>query len=597
MADSTDTQASFFARLKQHHLYSVVVVYAVVAGFLIQLASRVLPAFGWSRAFPAVIIILLVGFPVAVVLAWMLVKPKNPDKYTRWQKAHWKFGASLSVIVVAAAVISGFYAWRWDQRHAARLVAEQAAVEAATHPAAPAFNPPADTLVVLPFTDFNGDPKYQYFSDGITEELTNALGQNAALTVIAWDTASHYRDSHDSPHTIGKTLNVANLLHGSIQREGEAVRVIAELVNTRTGTQIWSAHYDDSLVNIFAVQDKISAAIAQALQLKFASLGVAHTVNPEAHDLVLKARALMHSAVSAAPLEQARTLLEQAVAIAPDYADAHAALAGTLLSLTQYTTLPLKDALPRVREGANRALALDPRNVEALVQLANVDAMQGRIAAAKAGYERALAIDPSNVAAHVDFGNVLPLKQSLAQELEAVQLDPDYAVEQNNLAASYLDLGEYQRALAPWQVVMRLDPHSADNALGLALTYALLHRNEDAVKAFDLARPDSELGKALIAAGRLSYQSVIDPKLHARALAAVDALHKRPDLDPTSMSDLIQLYLALGANGTALEMLPKMCVAQPFGCNDLSINPLYVPLRGDPHFETLVKKYNTVSKS
>ncbi|MBU6420900.1 MAG: hypothetical protein KGL98_10730 [Gammaproteobacteria bacterium] len=264
--------------------------------------------------------------------------------------------------------------------------------------------------------------------------------------------------------------------------------------------------------------------------------------------------------------------------------------------MTQYTTLSLKDTLPKVRAEANKALVLDPRNVDAMVVLANADASEGKIAAAKAGYERALAIDPSNVVAHVDYANVLPLKESLAQTLEAVQLDPDYSIEQNNLAATYMDLGEYQLALAPWQAVMRLDPKSADSALSLALTYALLHRNEDAVKAFDLAKPDTPLAKALVAAGRLTYQSVLDPKLHARALRAVDKLRKRPDLDPTSTSDLIQLYLALGENHTALKLLPQNCAAQPFGCNDLSINPMYLPLRGDPHFKALVQKYDTVSK-
>lgn len=595
MADATDSQPSFFARLKQHHLYGVVVAYAVVAGFLIQLASRVLPAFGWGGALPAFIIILTAGFPVALVLAWTLVKPKDPAKYTRWQKLHWKLNASVSLVVIAAAVISSLYAWRLDQRYAARALAARAA-RLTPNATLSSFNPPADTLVVLPLTYLGGDQSQRYFSDGITEELTNVLGQTTGLRVIAWDTAAHYRDSRHNATDIGKALNVANVLSGRIMRQGDTVRVIVELVNTITGYQTWSAHYDDSLANVFQVQDTICQAIAQALQVKFASLGAAHPVNPEAHDLVLKAHALMNAASTAPPIEQAVKLLEQAIALDPSYAEAHAQLANAWFALTQYTTLSLKDALPKVRAEANKALILDPRNVKALVVLANADASEGKIAAAKAGYERALAIDPSNVAAHVDYANVLPLKQSLAQTLEAVQLDPEYGIEQNNLAATYMDLGEYQLALAPWQAVMRLDPKSADSALSLALTYALLHRNEEAVKAFDLAKPDTPLAKALVAAGRLTYQSVLDPKLRARALRAVDKLRKRPDLDPTSTSDLIQLYLALGQNHTALQLLPQNCAAQPFGCNDLSINPMYLPLRNEPRFKALVQKYDTVSK-
>lgn len=596
MADSSDNQPSFFARLKQHHLYGVVVVYAVVAGFLIQLAGRALPAFGWGGAFPAVIIILLAGFPITVALAWTLIKPKDPAKYTKWQKLHWKLHAGLSVIVIAAAVVSGVLAWHLDQRRETRLAAEQLAAQTAAHLATPDFNPPADTLVVLPFTNLDNNPKQQYFSDGITEELTSALGQNAALRVIAWDTASRFRNTQQTANEVGRSLNVANLLHGSIERDNRMVRVIAELVDTRNGTELWSAHYDDSLANVFQVQDRITQAIAGALKVKFASLGQAPPVNPQAHDLVLQARALMDKAKTAAPFEQARKLLDKAIALDPDYADAHSGLARAWLELTQYSTLPLKQALPNVREEANKALALDPHNANALVELGNANSEGNQKVKAIAEFQRALEIDPSNVTAHLDYGTVLPLKQAQAQELEAVQLDPDNAAAQYDLVTFDLELGEYQQALAPALAQIKLAPHSADNVFLLALNYSLLRRNEEAVNAFDLAQPDTPLAKALVAAGRLTYQSVLDTKLHMPALATVNALRKRSDLDPTSTYDVIQLYLLLGEKNTALDMLPKLCASEPGFCNDLSVYPLFLPLRADPRFQQLVRKYDTVSK-
>lgn len=133
------------------------------------------------------------------------------------------------------------------------------------------------------------------------------------------------------------------------------------------------------MANSFQVQDKISAAIESALQVKFASLGAARPVNPQAYDLVLKARALMITGKTAAPFEQARTLLQQAIVLDPDYPAAHSGLAGVWYSLTEYSTLPLKDALPKLREEANKALALDPRDARALVVLANADVLEGRI--------------------------------------------------------------------------------------------------------------------------------------------------------------------------------------------------------------------------
>jgi tetratricopeptide (TPR) repeat protein len=252
--------------------------------------------------------------------------------------------------------------------------------------------------------------------------------------------------------------------------------------------------------------------------------------------------------------------------------------------------------LPKARAEANRALALETDSVTAIIALANADASEGKRAEARAGFRRAIELDPSNARAHLGYALMLPLKQSLAETLEAVQLDPVNAAAQNDLAIGYLDLGEYAQALPPLQALLRLDPHSADSAFLLALTYAMLHRNAEAVQAFDLAQPETPLAKALIAAGRLSYESVLDPARHAQALAAVAALGRRTDLDPVSLADVIQLDLVLGDKPSALARLPGLCASASVICADLSVNPIFLPLRGDPTFEALVKQFDTVSK-
>ncbi|HKZ11735.1 MAG TPA: tetratricopeptide repeat protein [Rhodanobacteraceae bacterium] len=585
---------SFFAELKRRNVLRAGVLYAGAAWALSQGIAQLGPLFdapNWAmRAF---VIACVIGFPFWVAFAWFYeftpqgikreseIASNTSITHSTARKLDF---AIIGVMAIAIALLASGY-----------FVRRTAPATAAASPAKP-FNPPAGTLVVLPFTNLDSDAKQQYFSDGITEELTNALGQNTGLRVIAWDTASKYRDARQSAADIGKALDVANVLTGKILRQGDSVRVIVELVSAASGYQVWSDHYDDSAANVFQVQDKISAAIADALKVKLAALRPAPTVNPQAHDLVLQAHALIETARTAAPIEQARALLEQAIALDPGYADAHAKLAGAWLDLTQYSTLTLKDALPKARAEANQALALDPRNVTALLVLGNDDGAEHKIAQARAKFERALALDPSDADAHISYGNALPTKQALAQNLEAVQLDPRNATAQNNLAGNYLDLGDYVQALPPALALMKLTPHSADSALGLALIYSLLHRPEDAVKAFDLAQPDTPLAKALVAAGRLTYQSVLDPKLHAQALAAVDALRKRFDLDPLSMGDVTQLDLALGRNDTVLELLPKICAAMPVGCTTLSVYPGWLPLRGKPAFQALVKKYDTVSQ-
>ena len=584
---------NFFAELGRRHVWRAAVLYGGAVWALSQGIAQLTPALGLpDYATRWFLIAAAIGFPFWLVFAWYYeftpqgfkreseVTEDSPNRQAVARKLNF---AIIGVLIVAVALLaSGYFVKRGTP-----VAAEAASAK---------FDPPADTLVVLPFANLGGDPKQQYFSDGITEELTNALGQNTGLRVIAWDTASKFRDSKQSAADIGKQLDVANVLTGKILRQANEVRVIVELVNAANGYQVWANHYDDSLSNIFQVQDKISASIADALKVKFAAARVAQTVNPEAHDLVLQAKALMDRTHSAAPLEHARTLLERAVALDPGYAEAHAQLAGAWFDLTQYSTLSLQDALPKVREEISRALTLDPNNVLALIELANVDATEGDFTKAKSEYQRAIGLDPSSANAHLDYGTVLPLKEGQTEVLKAVQLDPDNITAQNNLAQNYLDLGQYAQALPHIQAVSRLDPHSPDNAFTLAQVYGLLHRNKDAVKAFDLVTPDTELGKAIVAAGRLTYQSVLNPKLRMQALAAVETLRKRPDLDPFSLGDVIQLYLVLGENHAGLDLLHDLCAGIPVACNDLSVNPVWLPLRGDPRFEALEKKYDTTSQ-
>lgn len=609
----------FFEELQRRHVWRIAVGYAVAAWLLVQIATQVFPFFNipnWSVRL--IVVVLAIGFPVAVALAWVYeITPEgvrrtapadSPD--ARPEYASRQIGRKLNAVIIVVLVLAvALLGWRLLVLRHAGTASETTAVAprapatgetaaAATGssvPATPAaFKPPADTLVVLPFVNLDKNPEQQYFSDGITEELTNALGQNTTLRVIAWDTASKYRDSKQSATDIGKALNVANVLTGKILRQGNAVRVIVELVNAATGYQTWSSHYDDSLSNIFQVQDKITASISDALKVKFAATRAASTVDPQAHDLVLKGLADMNGR-SAGGYERARRFFEQAIAIDAGYAAAHAALARTLIDLTQYSTLSLQEALPQARAEARKALSLDPNNVDAIVALANADLIDGDDAGARAGYERAIKLDPSNAIARLNYGVLLPPAQALAQNLKAVQLDPRQAVAQNNLASTYLDLGDYTKALPVSEALSRMSP-SPDTAFGLAQNYALLHRDTDAVKAFDLAQPTTELARQLVAVGKLTYQSVLDPKLRPRARAALDALRKRSDLDPTSLADLLQVYLVLGEKDTALDLLDKLIALTPQSYSDLSVNPVFIPLRGDPRFEAMVKKYDTSSQ-
>ncbi len=577
----------FFARLMEHKLVQWTLGYVAVSFALIPVLDIIASRFGWSQTTVRCLIIALgTGFFLMLVIAWYHGERGEP-RITRTEHA------LLAILVV----LGGLAMWRIGPSHAVALAAIRKVTtgpEVTTSPAiSAAFAPPPDSLVVLPFANLGNDPKQRYFSDGITEELTNALGQNTALRVIAWDTASKFRDTEQTASEMGKTLNVANLLHGSIEREGDQVRVTAELVNTITGYQVWSQHYDDSLKNIFAVQDHISEAIADALQVKFAGAQAVPTTSPQAHEFYLKGLAAVDSA-TAATVEAALKDFQQAIALDPHYADAWAELASTYIVLTDVSTLLLKEALPKARAAAKKALALDPHNVNALVALGVSDVSDNRIAQAKAEFQQALALDPSNAKAHVAYGLVLPLKLALAQELAGASLDPQSASAWANISAANLDLGDWPQMLAASQALIKLSPHDTDAAFYLAFAYAQLNRVQDAAAAFDQVKPATALDQQLVDAGRLTYQSLLKPALRPQAMAALDKL-RRAKLSPSSHGDLMQLYLALDDTEPVLQMLPGNCANDPFSCIDLAISPLWQPLHGNPRFEKLAKQYTTLT--
>src|SRR5574337_553705 len=320
----TGETSSFLTRLKQHHIYRVAVAYGTAIAVLIQVVARAFPYFGWAAAVPAVIIVLIAGFPVVLVLAWLLVKPADPASQTAWQRRHWKLSAIVMPIVIAAVVVSGLYAFRYAERHAARMVAATSASEN-TYAPSPATVIPAKSIAVLPFENLSGEPNQKYFSDGVTEEILNALAQIPDLKVAGRTSAFQFNSQGGDLRKIGEILGVANVLVGSVQKAGDEVRINVQLVDTRTGYQRWSEKYDRKLTNIFAVEDEISNVIANRLRVHLAgsagqAQGAQKSVNPRAHDFYLRGLSLL--AARGPGLREAVAAFQSAVQTDPNYADA-----------------------------------------------------------------------------------------------------------------------------------------------------------------------------------------------------------------------------------------------------------------------------------
>lgn len=588
---------SFFAELKRRNVLRAAVLYVGAAWALAQGISQLAPALELpDSATRWFLVAAMIGFPFWIGFQWFYeitskgIRRESEiegDVRARHSRARALDVAIIAVLTVAVVLLASGYV-------VGRRIPSEAQPGSIASFKTEAFAPPSDSLVVLPFKNLGGDPKQQYFSDGITQELTSALSQNPVLRVIAWETASTVRDPNLTASEVGRKLNVADVLYGSILREGDQVRITAELVNTVSGYDLWSAHYDGSFAQIFNVQDQVSKAIAHALEIKFAQPDLpGGVVDAQAHELVLKGRALMESA-TATSLAAAQNYFEQAIAIDPNYSAAHALLSHVLLGLTERSDVRLEPTLPRAHVEAETAITLDPHNADGWVALGNADASSIPLDVAKvrADYEKALVLDPGDAGAHLDYGLVLSPREEIAEEREATQLDPANETAWINLAAAAQDAGDWTQEIEAALALVKLDPEDVDSAFYLAFAYQNVHQYENMVTAFDAVRPATPLDREQVAAGKLTYRALSDTKLRSQALTVIDALATH-QANTDVAGNLLQMYLALGETKPALDLLESYCPADPVACGSLAANPVYRALHGNSRFKSLVRDYAT----
>ncbi|MHB8448635.1 MAG: hypothetical protein ACYC9P_12005, partial [Rudaea sp.] len=300
----------FIARLKQRKLVQWALAYVAAAFALIQVLDVVGQRFGWPDTLERVLIlVLMLGFFVTLVLAW----------YHGERGAQRVSGTELLILALLLAIGGGLL-WR---------AAKQGVQSSMTGTAkAVAMAAPGKSIAVLPFVNMSGDAKNDYFSDGITEEILDALAQLPNLKVAARTSAFAFKGKAEDLRKVGEVLDVATVLEGSVQTSGDEVRITAQLIDTRSGYHLWSEKYDRKLTSIFAVEDEISKSIADKLQVQLAggngqSLVAQKAIDSRAHDFYLRGLTLL----AARSVAEAVDAFQQAVAIDPDYAQGWAALA------------------------------------------------------------------------------------------------------------------------------------------------------------------------------------------------------------------------------------------------------------------------------
>ncbi|MEO5836547.1 MAG: hypothetical protein ABIQ20_07650 [Thermomonas sp.] len=410
---------SLIDELKRRKVFKVGAAYLVVAWLAVQAASIGFPAFDappWTlRVF---ILVSLLGFPLALVMAWIFdATPEGMKLDTR--------GAGRTRVFAAAAVLIALaFGWYFYGQPSFRKG------DVATPVAAR-----SNSIAVLPFANMSGKPDQEYFSDGMTEELLNVLAKVPQLQVVARTSVFQFKGKGGDVREIGRKLGVSHIVEGSVRRDGQQVRITAQLIRVADGFHVWSETYDRKLESVFAVQDEIAERIGDALKLSLgvdAQVAARTSIDPIAYDEYLKGRSLLRSRKD---LQAAIEHFKAAVAKAPEFSAAWSSL--SLAHDVSYWWVKQNQEqtaaeLAKAAVAAERAAALDPNLAAGEHALANVARAQFKYVDAERHYLRAMQLDPSYPDAREDYSELLyevgRLQDSKSAALQLVALDPYFGV-------------------------------------------------------------------------------------------------------------------------------------------------------------------------
>jgi adenylate cyclase len=444
----------------------------------------------------------------------------------------------------------------------------------------------AASLAVVPFANRSPDLDSEYFADGLTEELIGSLGRLEQLRVAGRASSFALKGRNVDAREVGEKLAVSTVLEGSVRKTGERVRVTAQLVDARSGYQLWSETYDRESADIFAVQEEIARAVGEALDLRLPRgmesfrLG-ARPPDLEAYELYLRGRHAWRSRTKEG-LELAVDLFQQAIARDPNFAEAHAGLADAYIALTAYGYRSREETLTRAREAVERALALQPLLVEALASRGYLRGRDTR--SALADFRRAIQLNPSYPIAHHWYALTLVLlgrlSEALPQHQRAIELDPLAPTPHSAYATSLLLSGDLDGAEEMARRASELAPELFSPPAVLSRVYAAQGRGAEALQAAERA--------AALAPENSSTQANL-ARVHARVgerrkareiLAGLEA-----EADPCAAC-IADVYVALEEHHEALRWLDvRIWYADDQGGWYLpKVDPLYDPLRGDPRF-------------
>jgi TolB-like protein/Tfp pilus assembly protein PilF len=577
---------SFFAELKRRNVYKVAVGYAVVGWLLIQVATQVFPFFeipNW--AVRLVVLFIVIGFPIALVIAWAF--ELTPGGIKRTEEADRVYpgrsrGRAWIYVVISAGLLSGglFFLGRYTAPNENKI-----------------GNVPAKSIAVLPFENLSRDPDNAYFAEGIQDEILTRLAKVADLKVISHTSTQRYKSSPDNLPQIAKELGVANILEGSVQKSQDQVRVNVQLINAATDAHLWADSFDRKLIDIFAVESEIAAKVADILKAKLTgaeqhAISMQPTRNTEAYQLYLKGRYFWNKRTGP-DLQKAIDYFKQAIEKDPGYALAYVGLGDSYILLSGFGAARPQDSFPLAEAAAKKALEIDDTLAEAHTTLGfSLCVHHLDFAGSIREFERAIALNPNYATAHHWFGDgpllaVGQFDRAIAEGKRALELDPLSVIITADLGANYLVARRYDEAIEQFHKAIDLDPRFYYAHWNLAEALEMKGNLREALAEYKKAVELDDDPFVLALLGQ-AYAKLGQRDEALKILAQLPQIAAHRYVPSYSYA---LLHMALGEKDKAVEWLERS-YQEGAGLDVifLKVDPMLDPLQKEPRFQALVAK-------
>ena len=510
------------------------------------------------------------------------VLPETPPIETGVSSRVFRVNRKAALLMIAGLVVSGVSArfLRWGQT-------------------APGVSADSSSIVVLPFLNRSDSKEEEIFSDGLTDEIIDSLGQVPGIHVVARGSAFEFKDKSIDIRKIGQMLNVRTVLEGSVRKYGDRLRITAELDDAASGYRLWSRSYDRELKDALAIQRDISQLIVDALGVQLAgtakidrgpSSREAATVNPVAYQDYLTGRYFWNKQTSEG-IKTAIGYFERAIAEDPMYAGAYAGLAQCYALLDSSEATPTRQIVFKIKTAASRALQLDETLGQAHLDLARAFEFEYDWAAAENEYRKGLELNPGDEVAHRWYATYLMTmgrpEEALAENRKALSLDPVSPYMTLGMAGSLSNSRHYDDAIDQFRKALALEPDFGMAHRGLGMAYLQNGMHSQALSELRVA---SQLmpGDSSVT-GYLGYANALSGK-DAETRQILRDLLIRAWREPSLALAIARIYIGLGNRDQSFLWLQRVIDAQTRPTLLLKVDPIFDPIRSDPRFAALLHR-------